>query len=48
MGWILTDLFSIFCVPAIAEETPFIRACQANPCYPSAIFKGRVITSGGH
>jgi hypothetical protein len=34
MGRIVTDLFSIFCGLAIAEETPFIRVCQSNPCHP--------------
>ena len=41
MGRILTDLLSIFCGPAIDEETPFIRVYQSNPC---AIFKGGVVT----
>jgi hypothetical protein len=38
MGRILTDLLSVFCGPAIDEETLFIRACQSNPCHPCSIF----------
>jgi hypothetical protein len=40
MGRILTDLLSIFYGPAIAEQTPFIRVYQFNPCHPCAVFKG--------
>ena len=48
MGRIVTDLWSIFCGPAIAEETSFVRVYQSNPCHPCAIFKDRVVTFYGN